>query len=41
MAPKAARKRCILYILGGFSMGDRFEFGSVDQQVRKPWDKPG
>ena len=32
MAPKAARKRCIL-ILGGFSTGDRFEFGSVVNTV--------
>ena len=30
---KGSKKRCIL-ILGGFSPGDRFEFGSVDQQVR-------
>ena len=40
--PKGSRKRCIL-IRGGFSTGDRFEFGSVDQQVRNrginPWWK--
>ena len=31
--PQGSRKRCIL-ILGGFLTGDRFEIGSVDQQVR-------
>ena len=28
--PKGSKKRCI-FILGGFSTGDRFEFESVDQ----------
>ena len=31
--PHGQHKSCIPY-RGGFSVGDRFEFGSVDQQVR-------
>ena len=38
--PKGSKKRCIL-IRGGFFMRDRFEFGSVDQQVRNRGINPG
>ena len=31
--PKGSKKHCIL-TLGGYSMHDKFEFGSVDQQGR-------
>ena len=31
--PKGSEKQCV-FTLGGFPTGDRFEFGSMDQQVR-------
>ena len=34
-------KKCCILIRGGFSTGDRFEFGSVDQQVRNRGINPG
>ena len=37
---KGNKKRCIL-ILGGLSTGDRFEFGSVDEQLRNSGINPG